>query len=192
MQRITRYPLLIRQILVHTQNERDKANIIVALEAVEGVLNHINESIREQEGRERLAVISKDLWIGQGHLDLTQPTKYMGSRRLIKEGTLMKYKSRRKLRAFLCNDIMVLTDDVAKTLYRMPYQLSSFEVQDVKGNRDDLAFRLTSPYPRGGESIQLKASSARECDLWMKSISSAIRRAREAEKRTAMKARGTR
>ncbi len=38
----------------------------------------------------------------------------------------MKYKSRRKLRAFLCNDIMVLTDDVAKTLYRMVREPTHF------------------------------------------------------------------
>ena len=32
----------------------------------EKVLEHINETIREQEGRERLKEISKDLWVGQG------------------------------------------------------------------------------------------------------------------------------
>jgi hypothetical protein len=43
----------------------------------------------------------------------------MGSRKLLKEGVLLKAKSGRKLRAFLCSDILVLTDEVAKTLYRM-------------------------------------------------------------------------
>lgn len=43
----------------------------------------------------------------------------MGPRKLMKEGVLLKAKSGRKLRAFLCSDIMVLTDDAAKTLYRM-------------------------------------------------------------------------
>ena len=32
----------------------------------ERVLEHINETIREHEGKERLKEISKDLWVGQG------------------------------------------------------------------------------------------------------------------------------
>jgi hypothetical protein len=52
-------------------------------------------------------------------LDLTAPTRYMGPRKLLKEGTLLKSKSRRRLYAFLCSDILVLTDESMKTLYRM-------------------------------------------------------------------------
>ena len=52
-------------------------------------------------------------------LDLTAPTRYMGSRKLLKEGILLKAKSGRKLRAFLCNDILVLTEATTKSLYRM-------------------------------------------------------------------------
>ena len=43
----------------------------------------------------------------------------MGSRKLLKEGILLKAKSGRKLRAFLCNDIIVLTEAATKSLYRM-------------------------------------------------------------------------
>lgn len=52
-------------------------------------------------------------------LDLTEPTRHMGARKLLKEGVLMKAKSGRRLRAFLCSDILVLTEETAKTLYRM-------------------------------------------------------------------------
>ena len=52
-------------------------------------------------------------------LDLTAPTRTMGARKLLREGILMKAKSGRRLRAFLCSDILVLTDESAKTLYRM-------------------------------------------------------------------------
>lgn len=84
-------------------------------------------------------MISQDLWIGQGlvyyvystsvllltegvffsRLDLSAPTRNMGHRKLLKEAVLWKSKSGRKLRAFLCTDILVLTDEGAKTLYRM-------------------------------------------------------------------------
>lgn len=43
----------------------------------------------------------------------------MGPRKLLKEGILTKAKSGRKLRAFLCNDILVLTEESTKSLYRM-------------------------------------------------------------------------
>lgn len=43
----------------------------------------------------------------------------MGVRKLLKEGTLMKYKSGRKLRIFLCNDLLILTDEKITRLYKM-------------------------------------------------------------------------
>lgn len=43
----------------------------------------------------------------------------MGQRKLLKEGVVMKGKSGKRLRAFLCSDVLVLTDENAKALYRM-------------------------------------------------------------------------
>ncbi|CCM04566.1 uncharacterized protein FIBRA_06747 [Fibroporia radiculosa] len=180
MQRITRYPLLIRQILHYTESTDDRHFIERSLEGAEKILDHINESIREVEGRERLKTISKDLWVGQGRLDLTAPTRYMGSRKLLKEGLLMKAKSGRRLRAFLCSDILVLTDETAKTLYRMPIPLAEVQVREVPGGRDDLTFQVTIAYPRGGDTIALRATSARDCQLWMQAVDHASRICREA------------
>ena len=42
----------------------------------------------------------------------------MGPRKLLREGILTKAKSGRRLRGFLCSDILVLTDEGAKALYR--------------------------------------------------------------------------
>ncbi|KAL6308638.1 hypothetical protein BKA93DRAFT_822360 [Sparassis latifolia] len=181
MQRITRYPLLIKQIVHYTEPSRDRNQLERAVRIAEGVLGQINETIREQEGRERLKTISKDLWIGQGRLDLTAPTRHMGARKLLKEGQLSKAKSGRKLRAFLCSDILVLTEETAKTLYRMPIPLSEVQIREVPGARDDLAFQVTIAYPRGGDNIALKATSARDCQLWMQAVDNASRKCREAE-----------
>lgn len=52
-------------------------------------------------------------------LDLTAPTRHMGPRKLVKQGTVLKAKSGRKLRAYLCSDILVLTDESGRSLYRM-------------------------------------------------------------------------
>lgn len=66
MQRITRYPLLIKQILQYTEPDQDRELTERALHTAERILKTINEAIREQEGRDRLKTLSQDLWIGQG------------------------------------------------------------------------------------------------------------------------------
>jgi hypothetical protein len=138
VQRITRYPLLIKQILQYTEPDQDRVLTERALHTAERMLDTINEAIREQEGRDRLKALSQDLWIGHGcvplttgvdvhvltielfrQLDLTAPTRHLGDRRLLREGLLNKAKSGRKLRVLLCNDIFLLTDEHGRTLYRM-------------------------------------------------------------------------
>jgi hypothetical protein len=52
-------------------------------------------------------------------LDLTAPTRHLGPRKLLKEGVISKAKSGRKLRLFLCSDILVLTHEGGSGLYRV-------------------------------------------------------------------------
>ncbi|TFY81602.1 hypothetical protein EWM64_g2415 [Hericium alpestre] len=188
MQRVTRYPLLIKQILHYTEPDQDRAEIERALRTAEKILRHINEAIREQEGYQRLRALSQDLWIGHGRLDLTAPTRSMGDRKLIREGPISKLKSGKKLYAFLCSDILVLTDENAKALYRMPIPLGEIQVSEINGGRDDLAFALHLAYPRGGDKIGLRAPSARDCHMWMADIDIASRKCREADRRAAQRA----
>lgn len=56
------------QIIHYTDLEEDRRHCERALDMAQSILNHINETIREQEGRERLRMISNDLWIGQGYV----------------------------------------------------------------------------------------------------------------------------
>lgn len=181
MQRITRYPLLLRQIMHYTEGP-DAPAIQRTIDTSTAILDTINESIREREGEERLAAVSKDLWIGNGQLVLNSDTRFMGRRRLLKEGTLYKAKSGRKLQVFLCSDIMIMTTDSPMTLYRMPMPLSEITVKDVQ-SRDDSHFQLVLAYPRGGESVGLRAASPRDCQSWMKAIGDAINACNRAEKR---------
>jgi len=191
MQRITRYPLLIKQILQYTEPDQDRVFTERALHTAERILDTINEAIREQEGRNRLKILSQDLWIGHGQVDLTAPTRHLGDRRLLREGFLNKAKSGRKLRAFLCNDILLLTDEHGRTLYRMPIPLSEIRVGEAPGHRDELSFQISVAYPRGGEKIMLRASSARERHLWMTDVETASRKCKDAERAVALKARVT-
>lgn len=71
MQRITRYPLLIKQIIQYTEPDEDRTLTERALRTAEHILGDINEAVREQEGRERLRELSQDLWLGQGYVSTT-------------------------------------------------------------------------------------------------------------------------
>ncbi|PPQ97490.1 hypothetical protein CVT26_002719 [Gymnopilus dilepis] len=196
MQRITRYPLLIKQILHYTEVGDEYEAIKTSQDMAEKILDHINETIREQEGYETLKKLSQDLWIGKGRLDLTAPTKFMGPRRLVREGPLSKAKSGKRLHAFLCSDILVLVDDSMKNLYRLPIPLAHAQVSGSRGKLamrkfsalNETAFQITQAYPRGGESVSLRAPSAKDCQQWVQDIGSAGRRARHAEERAARRA----
>ena len=64
VQRITRYPLLLKQIIHYTDDDQDLPLLQDALITVENIVGRINESVRESESRERLRILSEDLWIG--------------------------------------------------------------------------------------------------------------------------------
>lgn len=64
MQRITRYPLLLRQILQYTSSDQDFSAVQSALNEAENITAAINESVRDAESDERLRALSEDLWIG--------------------------------------------------------------------------------------------------------------------------------
>lgn len=64
MQRITRYPLLIKQILQYTDVGKEQEAMSNARDLAESLLDQINEAIREQESQETLRQMSQNLWIG--------------------------------------------------------------------------------------------------------------------------------
>lgn len=66
VQRITRYPLLIKQILHYTEAGPEREANRESYDMAEKLLEHMNEAIRDQENQELLRKISQNLWIGQG------------------------------------------------------------------------------------------------------------------------------
>lgn len=187
----------------------ERKSISAALQTAEKILEDVNETIRDREGIERLGEISRTLWIGQGRLDLTAPTRHLGPRKLVKEGVLNKAKSGRKLRVLLCNDIMVLVDEAEKGLYRVvsgsqmprilydrsvlgvglieiwcfrwsqPIPVNEIQIKPSRSGREDPLIRLHLAYPRGGDTIVLRASNIREAKAWEEAILDVGRKARE-------------
>jgi len=125
----------------------------------------------------------------------------MGVRKLLKEGVLIKTKSGRKIYAFLCSDILVLTDEMMKTLYRMvgfsvmlvdppshssnkqPIPLVDAQIKEMTSGRDIVAFQVSQPYPRGGDSILLKGSTSKDTLAWIRAIQNSARKCRHATQR---------
>lgn len=142
MQRLTRYPLLLNQILKYTpQDHVDYDLISRCVRVAETILDDTNERIRENESRQRLKTLSQTLYIGdEARLDLTKPTRCLGDRKILKEETLIKAKSKtgRKLTIVLCNDLLLVLTASAKgldvsSLYRMPAPLEEVVVRSTRG-----------------------------------------------------------
>nr|XP_048292615.1 intersectin-2 isoform X4 [Myodes glareolus] len=112
MQRITRYPLLIRSILENTpQSHVDHSSLKLALERAEELCSQVNEGVREKENSDRLE------WI-QAHVQceglaeqliFNSLTNCLGPRKLLHSGKLYKTKSNKELHGFLFNDFLLLT-----------------------------------------------------------------------------------
>ena len=113
---------------------------------------------------------------------------------LTDEGVTRLYK----MVSFLMLDVISTGSNVK---IFQPIQLTQVEVKELTGKGtspisqraggiltvcpDDLGFQLVFAYPRGGEAMAFKATSPRECQVWVKAISSACRRAREVERKAA-------
>ncbi|PWN31681.1 Dbl homology domain-containing protein [Meira miltonrushii] len=194
MQRLTRYPLLIGQILRYTNEEdadpQEYKSLRNAMANAQSLLDTTNESIRQRQSDERLVELTEKInassagenGTSQVKLDLTHKTRWMGPRRILREEVLIKQKSGRRLSVILCNDLVILlsgrrtTDgntNVDQYLYRMPMPLEELVVRDVPSGlkgRDDLSFQLLH---QGREKVNIRCSSARACHSWMHSIDSA-------------------
>ncbi|KAI6140316.1 Dbl homology domain-containing protein [Pisolithus tinctorius] len=207
MQRLTRYPLLIRQILQYTDppaplldpssaprltlslptEHAERESIANALGRAEQILEEVNETMRDRESRMRLGEVSRELRIGKDRLDLTLPTHHLGPRKLLKEGVLTKAKSGRKLRVILCSDILLLLNESGGGgLYRVPLLVHELEIYTARNRArsDDAYMCIHRAYPRGGETLVLPRA-------WTEAIAQAAAKAREGIRVAVSDSRGT-
>ncbi|XP_032209058.1 intersectin-2 isoform X4 [Mustela erminea] len=112
MQRITRYPLLIRSILENTlENHVDHSSLKLALERAEELCSQVNEGVREKENSDRLEWIQAHVQCDglAEQLIFNSLTNCLGPRKLLHSGKLYKTKSNKELHGFLFNDFLLLT-----------------------------------------------------------------------------------
>ncbi|XP_032877202.1 intersectin-2 isoform X2 [Amblyraja radiata] len=112
MQRITRYPLIIKNILENTPEvHADHSHLKLALERAEELCSQVNEGVREKENSDRLEWIESHVQCDglAEHITFNSITNCLGPRKLLHSGKLYKTKSNKELYGFLFNDFLLLT-----------------------------------------------------------------------------------
>lgn len=116
MERITRYPLLIKRILSLTEITSSEYTYLEESAAqAEQLCRIVNEELRASERRDRLTWCEENINFSHNsngnfieRISFLSPTNIMGSRKLLFEGSLSKSRSGKELVAFLFNDMFLL------------------------------------------------------------------------------------
>ncbi|XP_039604900.1 intersectin-2-like isoform X1 [Polypterus senegalus] len=112
MQRITRYPLIIKNILENTSEiHPDHSHLKLSLERAEELCSQVNEGVREKENSDRLEWIQTHIQCEglSEQLIFNSLTNCLGPRKLLHSGKMYKTKSNKELYGFLFNDFLLLT-----------------------------------------------------------------------------------
>ncbi|KAJ3138175.1 Intersectin 1 (SH3 domain protein) [Irineochytrium annulatum] len=191
MQRITRYNLILKQILHYTPpTHPEHASVVRAMEAADRVAQMVNASAREQESRERIEAIVKEVDLEGGsdydRVDLYAPTRWGTRRMFLFESPLAKSKSGRKLQGYMFSDMILLAHPEKNmfkdrgyplTLYRAPMFIDQVSIRDVprsflgKEGMDETAFQFVY----ADEVVTVKAASAAVKAKWMAQHEAALK-----------------
>uniref|UniRef100_A0A665UYZ6 Intersectin 2b n=1 Tax=Echeneis naucrates TaxID=173247 RepID=A0A665UYZ6_ECHNA len=140
MQRITRYPLHIKNILECTaEGHADRGPLKDALEKAEELCQQVNEGVREKENSDRLEWLQTHVQLDGAaeHLVFHSLTNCLGPRKLLHSGKMYKAKSNKELSAFLFNDFLLLTH-AAK-----PF--ASFGPDKLFSNKNNVVLKMYKP-----------------------------------------------
>ncbi|KAM8832294.1 intersectin-2a isoform 2-T2 [Spinachia spinachia] len=206
MQRITRYPLLIRNILEHTPEcHGDRGPLGEALERAEELCSQVNEGVREKENSDRLEWTQSHVQCEGAieHLVFNSLTNCLGPRKLLHSGRLYKTKSSKELWAFLFNDFLLLTHSakpfsssgpdklfslktsIQLKMYKTPLFLNEVLVKRPSDPSSDEPIFHVSHIDR---VYTLKTETSSERTTWVQKIKAASEQFIETEKKKREKA----
>ncbi|KAK6095770.1 hypothetical protein MT418_004440 [Batrachochytrium dendrobatidis] len=198
MQRVTRYSLLLRQMLHHTPiDHREHEPTLIALQMNDELLEKLNTATKERHTLAKIRELSRtvDLSIPEDgfKLDLNTHTRLLGQRLLLHEGTLAKNKSGRKLQLYLFNDMLLLVHSKPSagyglSLYRKPIMMSDMIAREAArlSNKDaGLIDKCCLQIVMENDIITLRAMSVSDKRQWLNQIEAAVKIERTAQKRLA-------
>jgi hypothetical protein len=181
MQRITRYTLLLKQILHYTRTDhKDHNDVLEALRSIEERVEKINETTRDFENQEKINSIIKLVDFHNKKLDLFTPSKFVQARKFIMEGPLAKAKSGRKLYVYLFNDLILFTQlksTSARTMvkgtkywiYREPLFINEISLQANPMGKNKMKETCFQIFHTNGV-LTLKARNAAEKSKWIDAL----------------------
>ncbi|KAK2824628.1 hypothetical protein Q5P01_021803 [Channa striata] len=174
MQRVTRYPLIIKNILENTpESHPDHSHLKAALEKAEELCSQVNEGVREKENSDRLEWIQAHVQCEglSEQLVFNSVTNCLGPRKFLHSGKLFKAKSSKELYGFLFNDFLLLT--------QVTKPLGSSGSDKVFSSKTHLQYRIV---------YTLRAESINERTAWVQKIKAASELFIETEKKKREKA----
>lgn len=205
MQRITRYPLHIKNILECTaEGHADRGPLKEALERAEELCQQVNEGVREKESSDRLEWIQNHIQCDGAveHMIFNSLTNCMGPRKLLHSGKIYKAKSNRELWAFLFNDFLLLTyaakqfissgpdklfsikSNVQLKMYKPPLLLNEVLVKLPDPSSDEPLFQISHI----DRVYALRTDNINERTAWIHKIKAASEEFIETEKKKRDKA----
>ncbi|XP_067306849.1 rho guanine nucleotide exchange factor 12 isoform X2 [Pseudorasbora parva] len=194
MQRFTKYPLLMDNIAKYTDESEEKDKVRRAAECCRQILNHVNQSVKESENKQRLEDYQRRLDLSSlkqsenpmisefKNLDLTK-------RKMVHEGPLSWKINKDKtieLYTLLLEDILVLLqkqDDRlilrchsknlagtadTKHIFSPIIKLSTVLVRSVA--TDNRSFFVISMSKNGAQIYELMAQTVSEQRMWQEQI----------------------
>ncbi|XP_071344242.1 intersectin-2b isoform X2 [Trachinotus anak] len=205
MQRITRYPLHIKNILECTaEGHADRGPLKEALERAEELCQQVNEGVREKENSDRLEWIQTHVQCDGAaeHLVFNSLTNCLGPRKLLHSGKMNKAKSNKELWAFLFNDFLLLThtskqftssgpdklfsskNNVQLKMYKPPVLLNEVLVKLPDPSSDEPIFHISHI----DRVYVLRTDNINERTAWVQKIKAASEEFIEKEKKKREKA----
>ncbi|XP_022595239.1 intersectin-2-like isoform X1 [Seriola dumerili] len=205
MQRITRYPLHIKNILECTaEGHADRGPLKEALERAEELCQQVNEGVREKENSDRLEWIQNHVQCDGAaeYLVFNSLTNCLGPRKLLHSGKMYKAKSNKELWAFLFNDFLLLThaskqftssgpdklfsnkNNVQLKMYKPPVLLNEVLVKLPDPSSDEPIFHISHI----DRVYVLRTDNINERTAWVQKIKAASEEFIEKEKKKREKA----
>ncbi|XP_061735340.1 intersectin-2-like isoform X2 [Nerophis ophidion] len=203
MQRITRYPLLIKNILECTaEGHADRDPLKEALERAEELCQQVNEGVRDKENSDKLEWIQNHVHCDGAaeNIVFNSITNCMGPRKLLHSGKMYKAKSNKELWAFLFNDFLLLThkqftssgidklfgtkNHIQLKMYKLPILLNEVLVKLADPSSDDPVFQISHI----DTIYTLRTDNINERTSWVQKIKTASEEFFETEKKKRDKA----
>lgn len=110
VQRIARYPLLLKNIINYSNTEPMKKSFTRSLQAAQQLLDTVNAAVGQHENEERLRELDYLLQWRDFKVNLTEPCKWGQQRELLVTDIEAIDLMNRPVKAFLFTDFVLLTD----------------------------------------------------------------------------------